>query len=111
LRAGARGMLNRNATLEELARCLQPLLDGRTSAEDEPHVQRKSGLTKREFEILQLIDSRFKNKDIGERLSITEGTVKIHIHAILAKLGAHSRGQSSSKARDYGYLYSSRGPA
>jgi len=104
LRAGARGVLHRNATLEELARCLQPLRDGRICNEHEPEAQRKPVLTKRELEILRLIDSRLKNKDIGERLSITEGTVKIHVHAILAKLGANSRKDAISKARDYGFM-------
>jgi two-component system, NarL family, nitrate/nitrite response regulator NarL len=104
LRVGARGVLHRTATLEELAGCLQPLLGGRTSNEHEPEAQRKPVLTKRELEILQLIDSRLKNKDIGERLSITEGTVKIHVHAILAKLGANSRREAISKARDYGFM-------
>jgi DNA-binding NarL/FixJ family response regulator len=100
-------VLHRNATLEELVRCLQPLMDGKIADEDEPEAQRNPVLTKRELEILQLIDSRLKNKAIGEKLSITEGTVKIHVHAILAKLGANSRREAISKARNYGFMAAS----
>lgn len=106
LSAGSNGVLRQHATIEELAGCLHPLLDGQDSGEGSPETQRKFILTKRELQILHLIDSRFKNKDIGERLSITEGTVKIHVHAILAKLGANSRREAISKARSYGLMAS-----
>lgn len=105
LRVGANRVLRQNATLKELADCLHPLLAEQVSEkEDRPNNQRQFVLTKRELEILHLIDSRLKNKDIGDRLSITEGTVKIHVHAILAKLGANSRREAVLKARNYGLM-------
>jgi DNA-binding NarL/FixJ family response regulator len=50
-------------------------------------------LTPREMEIVQLAAEGLRNKEISERLSITEGTVKIHLHNIYEKLGVTGRTQ------------------
>ncbi len=50
-------------------------------------------LTPREMEIVRLAAEGLRNKEISERLSITEGTVKIHLHNIYEKLGVTGRGQ------------------
>lgn len=50
-------------------------------------------LTPRELEIVRLASEGLRNKEIGERLSITEGTVKIHLHNIYEKLGVTGRSQ------------------
>jgi DNA-binding NarL/FixJ family response regulator len=50
-------------------------------------------LTPREMEILRLAAEGLRNREISERLSITEGTVKIHIHNIYDKLGVSGRPQ------------------
>ena len=50
-------------------------------------------LTPRELEIVRLASEGLRNKEIGERLSITEGTVKIHLHNIYEKLGVTGRPQ------------------
>lgn len=52
------------------------------------------GLTTREVEILQQIAEGNRNKDIADRLFISEGTVKVHIKHIMEKLGANDRTQA-----------------
>jgi DNA-binding NarL/FixJ family response regulator len=48
-------------------------------------------LTKREFQILQMVSQNFNNQEIADRLVISRGTVKNHIHNILEKLCVSSR--------------------
>jgi DNA-binding NarL/FixJ family response regulator len=48
-------------------------------------------LTPREIEIVRMIAQGLRNKVIAERLSISEGTVKIHLHNIYEKLGVDGR--------------------
>jgi two-component system NarL family response regulator len=55
-------------------------------------------LTRREHEVLGLMATGMKNREIGAALSITQGTVKIHVHNILSKLGVNSRTGAIAKA-------------
>jgi DNA-binding NarL/FixJ family response regulator len=48
-------------------------------------------LTERERDVLQHVASGSRNRDIGERLLISEETVKVHIKHIMEKLGANDR--------------------
>ena len=48
-------------------------------------------LTPRESEIVRLVAQGLRNKELAQRLSITEGTVKIHLHNIYDKLGVDGR--------------------
>jgi two-component system, NarL family, nitrate/nitrite response regulator NarL len=51
-----------------------------------------NSLTNRERQIiLTLLTSGLSNKDIGRRLNLSEGTVKVHLHNIFVKLGVSSR--------------------
>ena len=61
-----------------------------TAPEDEPLEK----LTDREEEILKLLAAGLSNKEIAQKLSLSEGTVKNHISAILAKLHANDRTQA-----------------
>lgn len=53
------------------------------------------GLSERELTILRLLGSGAANREIAERLALTEGTVKNYVSAILAKTGLHDRTQAS----------------
>lgn len=53
-------------------------------------------LTRREIEILQLVADGLSNKEIGGQLSITEGTVKNHVHNALEKLQLENRIQAAA---------------
>jgi DNA-binding NarL/FixJ family response regulator len=48
-------------------------------------------LTERETEIMCLVAKGMSNREISERLTIGEGTVKVHVHNIYAKLGVSNR--------------------
>lgn len=65
----------------------------RTAGPIEP---RNPALTRREIEILQLVADGLSNKEIGCRLSITEGTVKNHVHNALEKLQLENRIQAAA---------------
>ncbi|MBK8639454.1 MAG: response regulator [Chromatiaceae bacterium] len=107
LQAGAQGYLLKDMEPEELITALKDILAGRTVVAKEltgilarvvqgGHEDRRapvafSDLTPREREILcQLAEGR-SNKGIARILGITDGTVKLHVKAILRKLAVHSR--------------------
>ncbi len=54
---------------------------------------RFESLTEREHEVATLVAAGFSNRQIAEALFISVGTVKDHVHAILAKTGCESRSQ------------------
>lgn len=53
--------------------------------------ERIAVLTGREREVVRMISAGLRNRDIGERLSISENTVKVHLHNIYDKLGVEGR--------------------
>lgn len=55
---------------------------------------RRPTLTGREIEVLQLVAQGYTSREIGERLFISENTVKNHVRNILDKLGLHSRNEA-----------------
>lgn len=62
------------------------------------------GLTKRQIDVLKLIDKGWSNDRIAEGLFISSKTVDHHVSAILGKLEAKSRGEAASMARNGGLL-------
>ena len=79
--------------LEALRRGGPPPASGASAQSDEA-----TTLTRREQEILQLVAAGLSNKEIGARLSITEGTVKNHVHHALEKLHLSNRVQAAAYA-------------
>lgn len=67
---------------------------GRAPAPPVPHEEPLEKLTDREEEILKLLAAGLSNKEIAQELSLSEGTVKNHISAILGKLHANDRTQA-----------------
>jgi DNA-binding NarL/FixJ family response regulator len=78
------------------------------SAQPQPTVGHTAGgmpvdeLTEREREILGYLGRGDSNREIGEALFITEGTVKNHVSSILSKLGLRDRTQAALWAREHG---------
>lgn len=62
------------------------------------------GLTEREKEVLALLAAGASNREIGERLYVTEGTVKRHTHNIYRKLEVNNRTQAVLRAGELGIL-------
>lgn len=60
-------------------------------------------LSPREQEVTRLVMAGLNNKDIAARLSLSVGTIKIHLHNIYEKLGIRSRLQLAAHAREKGF--------
>jgi len=96
LKAGARAYLLKGLLRKELLETIRAVHTGQkrlspeVAAEIAEHAT-DDAVTPREIEVLRLAAGGNSNKEIGERLSLTEETVKSHIRSILAKLGAHDR--------------------
>ena len=82
----------------------KPLIPGEIAAQLARAVRqpRRDRLTEREREILGLLGAGLSNRAIGERLGITERTVKFHVGEILARLGASNRAQAVAIAKARG---------
>jgi DNA-binding NarL/FixJ family response regulator len=104
--AGARGFVLKESAAEVLFKGIEAVLADRywiaTSdapdrraalhqLDDETRQRRAFGLTPREIEIVRMVVSGATNKDIADRLSIGENTVKTHLTRIFNKLGASNR--------------------
>jgi len=99
IKAGAKGYLLKDATREALMDCIHKVHIGETyipSILAAKLADRVSGeaLSAREIEVLRQIAGGNRNRDIAERLFISEETVKVHIKHIMEKLGASDRTQA-----------------
>lgn len=61
-------------------------------------------LSKRETEIVKMVAAGLRNKEIADKLSIGEGTVKSHLHSIYEKLGVHGRVELTMYAYERGIV-------
>ena len=61
---------------------------------------KKLGISKREFEVLELIAAGLSNQDIADRLFVSNSTVKTHVSNVLAKLDASRRTEAIAKAKE-----------
>lgn len=122
LREGARGYLlkdmdpddlipalndainGQNVVAKELVGALTNIIQGKPSKQEpiEPATP-LSELTPREQEILAHIAEGESNKVIARNLGISDGTVKLHVKAILRKLGIHSRVEAAVIAVEHGH--------
>jgi DNA-binding NarL/FixJ family response regulator len=112
--AGVAGYVPRDASLDDLVAALRtaargevpcsPLLVGslwrRVSALAANQISGSppGGLTRREREIVRLIDRDLSNKEIAHELGIEVATVKNHVHNVLEKLGVHRRVEAARLA-------------
>lgn len=114
LRLGAHGYLLKNLRPEQLFEMLRgvvrdetpisPAVAGKLLRDLRAPASRAVGapapateqITRRELEILRLVAEGLSNKEIGRRLSITEGTVKNHVHNALEKLHMDNRIQAAA---------------
>ena len=62
------------------------------------------GITPREFEILGLIAGGLSNREIGEKLFVSENTVKTHSSRLFEKLSVNRRVQAVQKGRELGLI-------
>ena len=96
----------------DLAAVLAEALQGKTTAKEEK-INPFAALTPREYEILTLLAEGQSNKVIARNLGISDGTVKLHVKAILRKLKISSRITAAVMAVEYGvkktkFVYSNK---
>jgi len=120
LKAGARGYLLKDVSLEQLVDAVkvvaaggslvapvvtQRLLTGlERMNNDFTSLDRPDPLTERETEILRLMAGGYSNKEIAGSLNVAEGTVKNHVSNILSKLGVRDRTRAVLKAFELGIV-------
>ena len=128
LQAGARGYLTKDASAEAIEQAIRTVAAGGTHLD--PAVQERlvaaladspaaataadpapaeagqaelsDDLTRREAEVLGLIAAGLSNAEIGERLFVSQATVKTHVNRIFAKTGARDRAQAVRYAYRHG---------
>jgi DNA-binding NarL/FixJ family response regulator len=96
----AEGVVLTSDTAEEMILALRHVLEGRAvmpvgwqaaSLQEEAPL---AALSAREREVLDLLTSGMRNKEIAARLTISSNSVKFHLHTIYSKLGVHNRVQA-----------------
>ena len=104
--------MNRSGLPLAFLRDLDPLLEAEPSASaDTPRTAPAAAgeelvepLSQRELEVLRLIHAGHANKEIAQRMSVAQTTVKAHIRNLYGKLGASSRTGALARARELGLL-------
>jgi two-component system, NarL family, response regulator LiaR len=61
---------------------------------------KKLGISKREYEVLELVAAGLSNQEIAEKLFVSVSTVKTHVSNVLAKLDASRRTEAIAKAKE-----------
>ena len=116
LRSGASGYLLKNTDIDAFTAALRRVCEGDSVVSQEMTAKLVSGvrtptaasplgqLTNREREILGHVAAGAANKEIARSLDLAESTVKIHVQAILRKLGLQSRVQAAVYAVERGVI-------
>lgn len=110
LQAGAQAYLLKDTPREELLTTVRAVHAGQKRIPPELAAKLATRifspeLTARELEVLQHIVAGESNRQIGQALSIAEGTVKAHVNSILGKLGAEDRTQAVTEALRRGLVH------
>jgi len=109
LQAGAQGYLLKNMPPEQMLETIRQVYAGkkRFPPEVASHIAEHVGdepLTNREIDVLRHVTGGNRNRDIAERLFISEETVKVHIKHIMEKLGASDRTHAIAIAARRGFI-------
>jgi len=120
IRAGARGYLLKDVSLEQLLEAITVLaeggtmitpaltarvLNGRAALPAQPETLGPGNpLTDRETEILRLLASGLSNREIAHALDLADGTVKNHVSNLLGKLGVRDRTRAVLKGLELGWF-------
>ena len=108
LKAGASGYVVKDMPLEQLMKAIRTVYQGEHFIP--PEISARIGfrvasnLSPREMEVLKLVAKGMSNKEIGAALHLVEGTVKVHLTNILAKLGVSDRTQAVLSAVKRGII-------
>ena len=101
IEAGADAFIHKSASVGEISRALRVFLAA--ESDDDVFVLPEK-LSKRQKQLLVLLDKGKSNRDIAESLEISEHTVKVHLWRLFRRLNVKSRSQASHLARTHGLL-------
>jgi DNA-binding NarL/FixJ family response regulator len=112
IEAGATGYLLKDAPRDELLRAVRSAAAGETVLSptvasrllDQVRQPVKETVSQRELEVLQLVSAGATNREVAERLFISEATVKTHLLHLYAKLGVNDRAAAVGAAFERGLL-------
>ena len=120
IKAGARGYLLKDVSLEDLVGAVKTVAEGGSIVKpavtqrllkglenlqnDFSSLDRPDPLTERETEILRLMAGGYSNKEIANSLGVAEGTIKNHVSNILSKMGVRDRTRAVLKAFELGNI-------
>jgi DNA-binding NarL/FixJ family response regulator len=109
LRAGAKAYLLKDAPHEQIIDCIQAVMRGQRYLPPSLALKladRMEGeaLSRRELEVLRQMVTGKSNKEIARLTGITEGTVKFHVTAVMAKLNVKSRTEAVAVALRRGLI-------
>ena len=109
LQAGAQGYLLKNMPPAQIMETIRQVHAGkkRVPPEVASHLAEHVGdepLTDREIDVLRHVSTGNRNRDIAEKLFISEETVKVHIKHIMEKLGASDRTHAMAIAARRGFI-------
>ena len=122
LRAGAVGYLLKDLSGQELANAVRTVYKG--GALIEPSVAKRvmaefarlhppartideglpEPLSERELDVLKLVSAGLSNREIGNKLGLSEGTVKNYVTNVLQKIGVRDRTQAALRGRELGLI-------
>jgi len=109
--AGASGIISKSITVKSLANSIRFIHSGEIymplhlmKEDPNKHVGDTGPLSAREMTVLGFLGEGKKNKQIAASLSLSEGTVKMHVMSICKKLDATNRTHAVINARDTGLL-------
>jgi two-component system, NarL family, nitrate/nitrite response regulator NarL len=103
------GMVLKTSDPSLLIECMDAVVDGKAWVDRE--IAERTGLareraastpplTRRERELIELVRQGLRNRDIASELGVTEGTVKVYLHAIFDKLRVENRTELALRAAD-----------
>ncbi len=102
IEAGADIYIEKSAGATEITAALRTLLTADSEHEDVDGVDTK--LSKRQKQLILMLDQGLSNREIAEKLGISEHTVKVHLWRLFKRLGVNSRTQTLHYARTNGLL-------
>jgi DNA-binding NarL/FixJ family response regulator len=106
LDAGADAFIEKSSSPTEIIAALRALLvtEEQAALEDAATPAGPTKLSKRQKQLILMLDQGLSNREIAEKLDISEHTVKVHFWRLFRRLGVNSRTQALHFARTNGWL-------
>ena len=111
IQLGVNGLVLKESAPHQLLQCIESVRVGERWIDPEATLRAlqyatdrqaaSSPLSRRETDLVRLVMHGLRNKEIAAEMSITEGTVKMHLHNIYEKLGVGTRTELAMYARDH----------